>query len=219
MMANWPIESIFKWRSNCSLAEEKIAPTVTVVRNLERSVNHNSTAGMEVDEASLDNRGAVLAIASLNDDAAWYRNDNPDHFTPIYEVTWNLPVMSCDCLAHCRVMTDQRATFTDAADDAGGCKTFIAIKGTQPDGNFASMIIPTTEQLVLSATDSADAEDQRFFNLAFVVNAGVQGKVALANGVFLYAQDGRVETILIIRIGESPLGVGPANLQVTMIPR
>jgi hypothetical protein len=205
---------------NCTILEGEVTPSATFAKDLERSINHSSAGGMTIDETFRDTRGIVLANASLNDDARWYRNDNPDHFTSIYEVDWTLPRQRCNCIALCQVFTDQRIQFTDAADDAGSCMTFIATKTTDPQGNFGSLFVPSSpEEIVFNSNDTGAAESgTRELQLAFVVNAGVQGQVALGHGVELRAQDGLVDALMTIRFGPVPLGLAAPTLRYSMIP-
>ena len=205
----------------CKSFEGRVAPRETFTVESRISINHNSKASASFNDSSFDSNGTFTAKVSLDDDASFWRDDNPDVFGFTYDVVWDLPTRPCDYLAVCTFLSGQRLSFTNGADDGARCISWIQFNSTDPTGAW----FPRTEDpfndgiIVYDGTRSGtETSGDRLLSLAFLINAGVTGKVALRHGVALRAQDGRVTADMVVEVGP-PTGLGgPPQIAYNMDP-
>lgn len=163
-------------------------------------LNHGSTADYAVDDHYFDQYTTFLFDAELNDDAAWYRDDNPDWIewgTEIgYSIRW--PVMQkCSAIVTVEVSIRVISEFTNAADDGGSGFHSIAFAHTDPSGNWPAGVadVSSLQDIVLQLNSSGHYDsDWQKYTISFEVNRDVSAGLAVLLVTHLRAQDGKVET-------------------------
>jgi hypothetical protein len=160
-------------------------------------LQHNSTASYAVDYGSYLQNGSLIFHAELNDDAAALRNDSPDTKEWGSEITWSLPETNCDITAVCRIGIQLITNFTNGADDGGELVHAVAFAHSDIDGNLPEEIILGGIYDVLCYCDESQNIDSGHSEwiIAFDLNAGAEGKIALGLMTRLKALDGLVTSL------------------------
>jgi len=184
------------------------------------SIHHGSKASFYLEELNLDRFGVTLGHAWLNDNAAIWRDDNPDVFVTGYEINWEWPAAPCDMWVLFRVYGKQTGSFVNGADDGGGCKTLLVFAHTDENGDFPKRVIDETGTVIFESNSSASFISDYYGCIkAFPINRGAIAQVSMANIVALFAQDGKVSLTAGFHVGELPEDARPAKLWYMLIPR
>jgi len=188
-------------------------------------LHHDSTASFGVDEQFMDTWGTTFYDAQLDDDAAFWRDDDPDWYSCVYVVYWKVPPLTqltCDGVMVCTITCYNQTEFHNAADDGGGFELWFGMGHTDPDGNWPDEIAPTyVHGKILDAEASGSYRVDYFTShITFPVKKRVTAEVAVWITLNLWAQDGTVEALGEFGVhNEVPGGYPvPPKLNYTFIP-
>ena len=163
-------------------------------------LNHNSDAdyhaGFGLEPDLFDFR------AELTDDAAIYRDDNPDRASWGSELIYTFPPPEADAILHVSFSISVGGTFTNAADDGGHLVHSVVINHTDPDGNWPPWPIGIYAEvepnqvvfLSIKEDDFYSSSGPGSFDLAFEAKRGREPAIFILFVTHLSAQDGLVET-------------------------
>jgi len=163
-------------------------------------LNHDSTASYGVDDQYFGQYATILFNAELNDDAAWYRDDNPDWIEWGTEVGYYIPALffrACDAMVTIEVSIRVISEFTNAADDGGSGFHSVAFAHTNPDGSWPAAIcdVPSIQDIVLQLNNTGHYDSGWLtYRSSFEVKAKKRAGLALLFITHLSAQDGTVST-------------------------
>lgn len=202
----------------CPIIQDLLAP-VSGLDEYKGDLHHGSTAGTSLDRSFRDRDGVVFAQAYLTDDAAWYRDDNPDTYFAVYTEEWAFPPAPCDMWVICCIDCSQRIEFTNAADDGGWAQCGVLASWTDLNGNFVSVNTRTALN-TFNSSSSGSANSERFAVVkTFPVAAGRLAGFAVGHFIRLSAQDGTVEVLATCQTNQRDMASGPPLLWYMMIPQ
>jgi len=184
-------------------------------------LNHGSMAMYCFYPSEFQLAGYLKINALLCDEAAWWRDDNPDFCESRPEIYWMLPAVPYDSIIDCRVTVKIFADITVAADDGGACFLGVGAANTNPDGAWPDCV-PYSTFCWYPFYDSEMMEMYPSFQYSFEAKANTVPGIALALPTQLSAQDGTVSanvTYLVASIVTSDLSLlGAPTLFYTRTP-
>jgi hypothetical protein len=202
------------------VAFEDLLSGVPLIGENRSDIHHDSTAGIAVDLASRDFHGVAFARAYLNDDAAFWRDDNPDRYSCSYVEEWAFPPAPCDMLVLCRIDCSQRIQFIDTADEYGWARCAVLPQWTDENGVYHAMDVSRDGLITFESGSSGSADSRRFAVLkTFPVQAGKLSWFRLHHFMDLWAQDGQVEVLGTFQTNQRDEVDGPPILWFMMIPQ
>ena len=159
-------------------------------------LNHKSEASYHVDGTGFQQDPMFWFRAKLHDDAAWYRDDNPDSASWGSETAYIIPAPDQDAIVHLNVSVWLVSDFSNAADDGGSLCHSVAMGHTDPDGNWPGPYSDVeSNQVVLLAVKKTDVyySGWRTFSFAFETKRDVSPAIIVLFVTHLSAQDGQVD--------------------------
>jgi hypothetical protein len=159
-------------------------------------LHHKSCATYHAFEISRYPHGFSFE-ASLRDDAAWHRDDNPDSASWGSQTGYSIPPPDHDAVVHLNVSVELYSKFTNAADDGGLLVNSVVIEHTNPAGHWPGSLNWEVEpnQVVFLSTKKTGSYDSgpRTFHFDLETKQGASQKIAILLVTHLSAQDGRVD--------------------------
>jgi hypothetical protein len=173
--------------------------------DLSSSINHNSLCFMGLDTEPLDEHGVFIFAAFLDDDEAFWRDDNPDSVAWGQSVHWKFPVRPFRSIVMCNLALRVQGTCSDLTGDFGEGYHSIALATTEPDGEFLPRPVMCPVDYVMVEFDASGQYDsgEHGFHFEIPVDAYASAGLAVLLITYLRAQDGEVSTFGQWRINDS----------------
>lgn len=159
-----------------------------------RDINHNSTYSYGIGATGYDNYTLYyMFLASLNDDAAWWRDDDPDHIGWFDGLCFFMPEALCDCLVRCDFYIKCEGEVMSTADDYNKVKQYIYVAWPDENGNLPPSVSFGSAALTINNfSNGPEFSGSLNVGVQFKVKRGVSPCFVLANCTELKAQDGEL---------------------------
>lgn len=159
-------------------------------------LHHKSKASYQVWPVGPGQYADFWFRAKLNDDAAWYRDDNPDSASWGSETAYFIPAPDRDAIVHLSFWVYLSCNFVNAADDGGRLCHSVSMEHTDPDGHWSGLYseVESSQVVFIQEKKTDNYSHWRTFRLAFETKRDISPAVCVLFLTNLSAQDGKVDT-------------------------